>query len=106
MYACINETHGGFFEVVCAPNNATANFRDPPLPLWLSRRTLCQHTVPNDARRSESLLIASLSCTGNLAFAAIWSAPINLSCTARYHPILSLLLQYILRLQVRAPANL
>src|SRR5215212_11063227 len=106
MYAYTLEPERGFYEGVSTPSIVPANFRDPPLPPWLSRRTLCQHTVPNDARRSESLLIAPLSCTGNLAFAAIWSAPINLSCTARYHPILSLLLQYILRLQVRAPANL
>jgi hypothetical protein len=32
MYACIPESEGGFFEGVCAPSNATANFRDPPLP--------------------------------------------------------------------------
>jgi hypothetical protein len=30
MYACIHETGRGFFEGVCAPSNATANFRDPP----------------------------------------------------------------------------
>jgi len=32
MYACIPENGGGFFEGVCAPSNATANFRDPPPP--------------------------------------------------------------------------
>src|SRR5215216_689374 len=32
MYACINETGGGFFEGVCAPSNATANSYDPPHP--------------------------------------------------------------------------
>jgi hypothetical protein len=30
MYACVHETGVGFFERVCAPSNATANFRDPP----------------------------------------------------------------------------
>ena len=30
MYACILETGRGFFEVVCAPGNATAYSRDPP----------------------------------------------------------------------------
>jgi hypothetical protein len=32
MYACILETTRGFFEGVCTPSNATANFRDPPPP--------------------------------------------------------------------------
>jgi hypothetical protein len=32
MYACIPENGGGFFEGVCTPSNATANFCDPPLP--------------------------------------------------------------------------
>jgi hypothetical protein len=32
MYACTRETGGGFFEGVCPPSNATANFRDPPPP--------------------------------------------------------------------------
>ena len=32
MYACIVETGGGFFAVVCAPSNATANSYDPPPP--------------------------------------------------------------------------
>jgi len=32
MYACIVETDGGFFAVVCAPSNATANSYDPPPP--------------------------------------------------------------------------
>jgi hypothetical protein len=32
MYACIRETGRGFFEVVCASSNATANFHDPPPP--------------------------------------------------------------------------
>jgi hypothetical protein len=32
MYACIPENGGGFFEVVCTPSNATADFRDPPPP--------------------------------------------------------------------------
>jgi hypothetical protein len=30
MYACILEIGGGFFEGVCAPTNAAANFCDPP----------------------------------------------------------------------------
>jgi hypothetical protein len=33
MYACIRETGRGFFEGVCPPSNATANFHDPPPPL-------------------------------------------------------------------------
>jgi hypothetical protein len=32
MYACIPEIERGFFEGVCTLSNATANFRDPPLP--------------------------------------------------------------------------
>ena len=32
MYACNCETGRGFFEEVCAPGNATTNFRDPPPP--------------------------------------------------------------------------
>ena len=32
MYACIPEIGRGFFQGVCAPNNATAYFRDPPPP--------------------------------------------------------------------------
>jgi len=32
MYAYIPEIGGGFFEGVCAPSNATANFCDPPPP--------------------------------------------------------------------------
>jgi hypothetical protein len=32
MYACIPENGGGFFEGACTPSNATAIFRDPPLP--------------------------------------------------------------------------
>jgi hypothetical protein len=32
MYACIRETGRGFFEEVCAPSNASANFCDPPPP--------------------------------------------------------------------------
>jgi hypothetical protein len=30
MYACIPEIERGFFEEVCTPSNATADFRDPP----------------------------------------------------------------------------
>ena len=30
MYACILEIGGGFFDWVCTPTKATANFRDPP----------------------------------------------------------------------------
>jgi hypothetical protein len=30
MYACILVIERGFFEGVCASDNATANFRDPP----------------------------------------------------------------------------
>jgi hypothetical protein len=30
MYACIREIGARFFEGVCIPSNATANFRDPP----------------------------------------------------------------------------
>src|SRR5215211_6046580 len=44
MYACILEIGGGFFEGVCTPSNATANFRDPPPPLGSridAGRTLC-----------------------------------------------------------------
>src|SRR5215208_3785220 len=33
MYACVHETECGFFEVACAPSNATAHFGDPPPPL-------------------------------------------------------------------------
>ena len=29
MYACIPEIERGFFQGVCAPSNASANFRDP-----------------------------------------------------------------------------
>jgi hypothetical protein len=36
MYVCILETECRFFEGVCAPSNATADFRDPP-PLLDSR---------------------------------------------------------------------
>jgi hypothetical protein len=32
MYAYIRETERGFFEGVCTPSNAAANFRDPPHP--------------------------------------------------------------------------
>jgi hypothetical protein len=32
MYACLHESWAGFFEGVCAPSNATANFHDPPPP--------------------------------------------------------------------------
>jgi hypothetical protein len=53
MYACILEIGGEFFEGVCAPSNAPANFRDPPPtlsakepepcrwgsgPIWIMRR--------------------------------------------------------------------
>jgi len=30
MYAYILEAGRGFFEGLCAPSNATVNFRDPP----------------------------------------------------------------------------
>jgi hypothetical protein len=33
MYAYIPETDSAFFEGLCTPSNATANFRDPPRPL-------------------------------------------------------------------------
>jgi hypothetical protein len=32
MYACTYEIGAGFFEGVCTPSNATANFRVPPPP--------------------------------------------------------------------------
>jgi hypothetical protein len=32
MYAYDLDIEGGFFEGVCSPTNATANFRDPPPP--------------------------------------------------------------------------
>jgi hypothetical protein len=32
MYACIPEIDGGFFQGVCAPNNAAAHSYDPPPP--------------------------------------------------------------------------
>ena len=38
MYACIAESERGFFEGVCAPNDATAHFRDPPPPIRESQR--------------------------------------------------------------------
>src|SRR5829696_3362070 len=40
MYACILETGRGFFERVCTPSNATANFRDPPPPSLKRRLVL------------------------------------------------------------------
>jgi hypothetical protein len=40
MYACILETGRGFFEGVCTPGNATANFRDPPPPSLKRRLVL------------------------------------------------------------------
>jgi hypothetical protein len=43
MYACVPENGGGFFEGVCAPNNATAYFLDlPPPPHCYSRIDSCE----------------------------------------------------------------
>jgi hypothetical protein len=37
MYACIRETGGGFFAVVCEQEYRPLVFRDPPPPLIFSR---------------------------------------------------------------------
>ena len=37
MYACILKPVRGFFEGVCTPSNAIANFHDPPPPPHNSR---------------------------------------------------------------------
>ena len=55
----------GFFEGVCGLEDQPLTFRDPPLPPWLLLMIVCQHTVPNDSRRSESLFIAPICCTGD-----------------------------------------
>src|SRR5215208_822203 len=65
MYACTPEIERGFFEVVCGQGNQPPAFRDPPLPPWLSPTILCQPTLSNDSRTSESLFIAPICCAGD-----------------------------------------
>src|SRR5215208_434752 len=42
MYACIYETAGGFFERVCAPNDAPAHSYDPPPPTQENRSPIAR----------------------------------------------------------------
>jgi hypothetical protein len=53
MYACIHETGGRFFEGVCAPNNATAIFRDPPYPATRKNRSPITRTPARSESRAE-----------------------------------------------------
>jgi hypothetical protein len=45
MYACIPEIERGFFGRVCAPSNASANFRDPPPLPTICELTHASHTI-------------------------------------------------------------
>jgi hypothetical protein len=51
MYACVRRTGRGFFEGVCPPSNATADFRDPPYPATRKNRS----PIARTPARRESL---------------------------------------------------
>jgi hypothetical protein len=63
MYACIPEIERGFCEGVCTPNNATADFRNPPHPALCTgtnfaplSAAITHGNLLHDLRREEPLL--------------------------------------------------
>jgi hypothetical protein len=56
MYACIPEIERGFFQGVCTPSRATANFCDPPPPPLKSRVNFFASTVETQQMKYSPIL--------------------------------------------------
>ena len=84
MYACHPETGRGFFEGVCAPSNATANFCDPP------HSAIQENRSPNTGAPARSGSFAALLWTALRLRVDVDHYPHGSRAPLASHPLIAL----------------